>query len=587
MVELIELRNRVRRVLTEEGAWGVLRRILPFLWRMIRSLPARLGLRKAPPLVSLIAIVEGREDLALIVNQVNRGELPRPKRVFGELVILSYGDEVEEPELSAARMSVRWYHTPERDLAIVSNTAIALSRGAYAAFVPPENLRQWEGILRSPLLSDRGPLVTGLRDPILSLQPDRTPVPHFEAAQLAHLLIKRRAFLVTGMFQPERSAEFVRDFLERIWRGGGRFALLAEDEPIFAVGVMPEEWEEPPPRVIYFVNGTDVRGGIRIVFEHVNRLRDRGVEAFVASFEEPIQRWFPGLRAPLIRAGEAIPTDVAVATFFTTAPFVNDLSCARFYFIQHDEALFLEDEAWEREVRKTYRLPLEFITISSWLVDHIKQHSGGRDALLVPNGINRGMFYPDAAYPKSDRVRVLIEGKKEINWKGLDDAVEALKGLDVEVWSLGDTGVASDREFRYPPQDELRRIYSSCDILLKTSWYEGMPLPHMEAMACGCTLLTTNVAGVRDYCVDGFNCLLAEVRSPSDIRAKLIKLIEDPSLRHSLAANALQTSREGFGWDDKIDLLEQTYRKAAIEARAEFATPADGKDPENSPAHDD
>lgn len=561
MIALRKLWIHVEEVFAREGAGGIARRTAPFLWRTAKSLPGRLRLKRGPR--ATLVVLTHPEVIADVVEALERGNL-RPSRLFQEIVVLTYGGDPPNSKLAPSR-KVRWYNTPERDPVIAANTAAALAHGRHIGFCTDPKRPGWTDFNRRLLRGSGSPEVVCRSEVTL----DRGD-PDLSSVELDEILLDRRALIVAGMFRPETGDGFVAEAVERMWKGGYRFLFMRGDRAQF---VTPPPVDQPSlPRVVYYVNGTDIRGGIRIVFEHVNRLRERGIETFVVSFEEPLQTWFPGLKAPLIRSGEFLPADVGVATFWTTAPHVALLDCARFYFIQHDEALFHIDDWWENEVRKTYKLPLEFITIATWLTEHIRKHAG-KEAVLVPNGINRQMFYPEPAYPRTGKVRVLVEGDADIFWKGLEEAKAALRSLDVEVWCLGNTGIGGDRIFEYPPQDELRRIYSSCDILLKTSWYEGMPLPHMEAMACGCALLTTDVPGVRDYCVDGYNCLMAEVKSVPDIREKLVRLIEDHELRAKLIENGLRTADEAFNWDDKIDILEDLYRKGADQARRRFAQP--------------
>lgn len=547
--------DRAWQAYRSEGVTGITRRVGPFASRM-----ARHGLERATQpaarSVTLAVPVSGSRGLSDLADALRWVRGLRGRWIH-EVLVLCHGPDAPQSAPEFGALPVRWYRTGEDDPAIVANTAAALATGAWIAFTDAEGTRRWTYPASPSVLGAPGGADLFLR------RNGRGRV------ELGDLLVRRSALLDVGLFRPEAGPAFGADAVKRLARAGHTCAGPRGER--LPPDIAPPPGGRRPVRVVYVVNGTDVRGGIRIVFEHCNRLRELGLETMVATFDLPLQSWFPGLRAPLVRVPDMPATDVAVATFWTTASFVAGLDCAGFYFVQHDEALFETRQGIEEDVHSTYGLPLEIVTIATWLVDHIRSKSG-KEAALVPNGINREMFYPEAAYPKGKRVRVLVEGKRDIFWKGLREAAKALEGLDVEVWSLGDTGVPSDREFRWPSQDEVRRVYSSCDILLKTSWYEGMPLPHMEAMACGCTLLTTDIPGVADYCTDGLNCLKARPRDVADIREKLVRLVQDPELRARLAANGLKTARESFGWDDKIEMLRDLYARAA-EVRGEAPSP--------------
>lgn len=581
--------GRVARAYREEGLSGVTQRIRPAMKRMIGAARLRAWRRHDAPITAVfMAAQPARPAAVAAVLLKNRGR--GWSRWLAEILIVGPIRPAEEESLFFARgVPVRYFSLIDDNPAQAANTSVALAHAKAVMFcdetTPPLTsavLSKTSGAFRRGVdvlcfvdEPSNEPAVDGASRPI----GDRAEFENYlrRVEGPTQVAFRRKPLIEAGLFRCEDGESYLQEALLRLWRRAYRFGALCPSEPSRILqpvqpNVAPRRFtdRQRPVRVVYFVNGTDVRGGIRIVFEQCNRLRDRGIDAIVASFGEPLQEWFPDLRAPIIRAHDAPTTDVAVATFWTTADFVSELDCERYYFIQHDEALFEQDDDWAREVRRTYQLPLEFITISTWLVELIKT-AAGRDAVLVPNGINSEMFYPDPAFERGPRIRVLVEGNRDIFWKGMEEAKAVLEGLDAEVWTLGNTGIDADRSFINPPQHQLRRIYSSCDILLKTSWYEGMPLPHMEAMACGCALITTDVPGVRDYCVDGWNCLMTEPRNIPAMRGALLRLMGHDELRKTLVANGLTTTNTRFGWDDKIDVLASVYTEAAARARSRFA----------------
>jgi glycosyltransferase involved in cell wall biosynthesis len=63
----------------------------------------------------------------------------------------------------------------------------------------------------------------------------------------------------------------------------------------------------------------------------------------------------------------------------------------------------------------------------------------------------------------------------------------------------------------FPSDDRLRRHYSVASVLLYPSRYEGFALPPLEAMACGCPVVTTRVGAVPEYAVDGRNAFVSSL----------------------------------------------------------------------------
>jgi len=89
-----------------------------------------------------------------------------------------------------------------------------------------------------------------------------------------------------------------------------------------------------------------------------------------------------------------------------------------------------------------------------------------------------------------------------------------------------------------------------------TEWFEGMPLIALEALACGIPLIATNVPGTRDIVIDGFNGLLVEPKSVSEIVRAVTTLADDPLLREALARGA-RSSASKYSLDRQVEEIEQ------------------------------
>ena len=49
------------------------------------------------------------------------------------------------------------------------------------------------------------------------------------------------------------------------------------------------------------------------------------------------------------------------------------------------------------------------------------------------------------------------------------------------------------------PQDKLPKLYTKADLFVLPSFFEGLPLVIIEALACGNQVVCTNLAGVKDW----------------------------------------------------------------------------------------
>src|SRR3569623_2124874 len=140
-----------------------------------------------------------------------------------------------------------------------------------------------------------------------------------------------------------------------------------------------------------------------------------------------------------------------------------------------------------------------------------------KSSYLVPNGIDASDFFPDEPLvsKNSRRLRVLIEGPMTIPFKGVAEAYAAVAPLDCEIWIVSSAGRPDsnwrvDRIFERVLFNDMRKFYTSCDILLKMSRIESFSFPPLVAMAWGCSVVVWKVAGSFVYVIDGVIALVVD-----------------------------------------------------------------------------
>jgi len=103
------------------------------------------------------------------------------------------------------------------------------------------------------------------------------------------------------------------------------------------------------------------------------------------------------------------------------------------------------------------------------------------------------------------------------------------------------------------PQAELPALYSRAAIAVVPSIVdrvgdqEGLGLVTLEAIGCGCAVVASDLAAIRDVIDDGETGLLARAGDAADFAAKLRRLLDDDALRARLGESA-RTRLLGYDW---------------------------------------
>jgi len=324
--------------------------------------------------------------------------------------------------------------------------------------------------------------------------------------------------------------------------------------------------------------GFGITGGVNVVFEHANRLKARGhsVRVLSASAENKVD-WLPQNQVSTFSVRDTSiwadyinwSPDVLVLTSWHTVYEAKllGLTASHFvYFVQSDERRFQKGTPSDL-AHLTYQENVHYLTEARWIRDLLFLEFG-HTAIYAPNAINHEIFHPRPPLaPKGGRLRVLLEGPVTIDFKRMNDAFLAVRGMDVEVWCVVSDAIPNDwryadRFFLRVPHDKMPEIYSSCDVLIKMSAVEGFFGPPLEMMACGGTAIVTRVTGYDEYIVDGENALTVEIGDFKKARQHLQRLIFDRPLLESLKANGLKTAQE-FYWEKTVDIVEKNFLSIA------------------------
>ncbi|HYA33196.1 MAG TPA: glycosyltransferase family 1 protein [Candidatus Bathyarchaeia archaeon] len=115
----------------------------------------------------------------------------------------------------------------------------------------------------------------------------------------------------------------------------------------------------------------------------------------------------------------------------------------------------------------------------------------------------------------------------------------------------------------YLPDSHILALYEQADVFVYPSLYEGFGLPVLEAMACGCPVIASNVSSLPE--VVGEAALLVD---PYDVEAManaMLTVLEDDELKKEMSRKGVAQARK-FSWEKAGDELLTVCREVAQKA---------------------
>lgn len=104
-------------------------------------------------------------------------------------------------------------------------------------------------------------------------------------------------------------------------------------------------------------------------------------------------------------------------------------------------------------------------------------------------------------------------------------------------------------------------------VFVLPSYFEGLPMGVLEAMATGMTVVATRVGGVPDAITDGVDGLLVPAKDPRALADSLRRVLADAGLRTRLGETARATVVERFSAEVVVAQLEVLYAEMGIAPR--------------------
>lgn len=159
-----------------------------------------------------------------------------------------------------------------------------------------------------------------------------------------------------------------------------------------------------------------------------------------------------------------------------------------------------------------------------------------------------------------------IEPKKNIGrlidaYSSIDtDLPLVIAGKKAWLWESEIRGkkLRNVRMLEYVPTVELPSLYSEARCFVFPSLYEGFGLPPLEAMTCGCPVITSNVSSIPEVCGDA--ALYCDPYDTFDIRDKIEELLGNPGLQDELSAKGKERAMF-FSMENYVQKVYDAYSR--------------------------
>lgn len=112
-------------------------------------------------------------------------------------------------------------------------------------------------------------------------------------------------------------------------------------------------------------------------------------------------------------------------------------------------------------------------------------------------------------------------------------------------------------------REDMPDLYSAFDVFVLPTYREGFSRSGMEAAACGCAMVLTDIRGCREIGADGKHLLLVPPRDPAALTAAVERLLDDAVLRERLGDSARERALAAFDQGAIVSASLETYAAVA------------------------
>jgi len=224
-----------------------------------------------------------------------------------------------------------------------------------------------------------------------------------------------------------------------------------------------------------------------------------------------------------------------------------------------------------QDILRFFRIPEERLEIVHNGVDHTRFFPGSRgdakSTIAVRHGLNRPFFLYIARleHPGKNHVRLIeafnrFKSETKSDWQLVFGGTD-WHGAGVIHSAIRQSPFAGDIHCKgFIPESDLPTWYRAADVFVYPSLFEGFGLPPVEAMACGCPVISSTRGALAE--ITGMASATVDPEDVHSIQLQMTRLATNPNLCEYLRAAGLERANY-FDWKRAAAETMEVYKRAA------------------------
>jgi glycosyltransferase involved in cell wall biosynthesis/Tfp pilus assembly protein PilF len=204
-------------------------------------------------------------------------------------------------------------------------------------------------------------------------------------------------------------------------------------------------------------------------------------------------------------------------------------------------------------------------------------------AIVIHNGVDLEVFKPGKIEERNFK-RIVFVGALVVD-KGLHLLLQSFASLkskhpdllldvygDASLWHRDEYINPQEIEKQVPgvkfhgkvKQDEVAKAFATAGLCVVPSiWFDPFPLVSIDAQACGCPVIVSDVGGLKEGVEHGSTGLVIKENNEQALTFAIDSLISYPQKLKEMSLNALKSARARFTWDKLVERVEGYCKLAA------------------------